>query len=60
MTTLFNIGDEIKVTIKGKIKEYSASELGDCYVIELTDINPKGTRVYLDTPTLSKATKLND
>ena len=60
MTTLFDIGDEIKVTLQGKVKEYSVSENGDCYVIELTNVKPERTMVYLDTATLIRAKKVND
>ena len=35
MTTLFDIGDEIEMTIKGKVKQFSVDRQGDCYVIEL-------------------------
>lgn len=60
MTTLFDIGDEIKVTLKGKIKEYTISENGDCYIIDLTDVKPNGTRIYLDSVALKDAVKTND
>lgn len=60
MTMLFNIGDEIKITMEGKIKEYSISENGDCYIIELSDVDPKGTRVYLNTPILLKTAMLKE
>ena len=53
MVTLFNIGDEIEVTLRGIIKEYSASESGDCYTILLPE--QKNTRVYLDSISLSNA-----
>ena len=59
MTTLFDIGDGIEVTLKGKVKEYSISENGDCYIIELTNVKPNGTRVYLDSKTLANAKMMN-
>lgn len=57
MTTLFDIGDEIQLTLKGKIKEYSISDrIGDCYTIELNDANTDNKndkiRVYLDSDQL--------
>jgi len=55
MITLFNIGDEIEVTLRGIVKEYSASESGDCYTILLPE--QKNTRVYLNSLSLSKAIK---
>jgi len=47
MTTLYDIGDEIKITLEGKVIEYSATRDGDCYVIELSDPKQKSNRVYL-------------
>lgn len=47
MTTLYDIGDKIKVTLDGKVIGYSASNSGDCYTIELIDPKHKGNRVYL-------------
>lgn len=47
MTTLYDIGDKILITLDGKVIEYSASRNGDCYVIELSDPKQKGNRVYL-------------
>lgn len=47
MTTLYDIGDMIKITLEGKVIEYSASRDGDCYVIELSDPKQKNNRVYL-------------
>ena len=35
MTTLFDIGDTIELTMKGKVKSFSASKDGDCYVISI-------------------------
>lgn len=52
MRTLYDIGDEIKITLEGKIIEYSASKDGDCYVIELTDPKQRGNRVYLSDENL--------
>lgn len=47
MTTLYDIGDSIKITLEGKVIEYSATRDGDCYVIELSDPKQKNNRVYL-------------
>ena len=46
MKTLYDIGDEIEIKLRGVVKEYSVSGLGDSYKIEL-----KGTNliVYLGT-----------
>lgn len=49
MTTLFNIGDKIKLTMIGTIRSFSIDKNGDCYVIDLK--NTKGeafTSVYLE------------
>ena len=35
MTTLFDIGDEIELTVKAKVDEFTASKNGDCYVLVL-------------------------
>ena len=47
MTTLYDIGNRIKITLEGKVIEYSATRDGDCYVIELSDPKQKSNRVYL-------------
>ena len=54
MTTLFDIGDEIELTMRGKVKSISFSENGDCYVVTLKDPKneTKDTPVYLDTNSL--------
>lgn len=57
MTTIFNVGDEIKMTLRGRIIEYTASLNGDCYVVELRARDTNGhkndwLRVYLDTESL--------
>lgn len=59
MTTLYDIGDEVEIKMVGKIKSYSASKEGDCYVIELTNVSPEGTKVYLDTPSLINSRIIN-
>lgn len=64
MTTLFDVGDEIEVTLRGKIKAYSIEEVGgDCYTIVLEDPNlmhnTRGTYVYLDSEALKNAKKVN-
>lgn len=33
MTTLFDIGDTIELTMRGTIHEYSKGQNGDCYTI---------------------------
>lgn len=58
MTTLYDIGDEIEVCLKGKIKEFSISEHGDCYVVELTNLKERSDRVYLDSNMLINHSKL--
>ena len=52
MTTLYDIGDNIKITFDGKVVGYSASKDGDSYTIELTDPAQRGNRVYLSTEDL--------
>ena len=52
METLYNIGDEIRITLDGKIIEYSVSKSGDCYTIELSDPKQRGNRVYLTSEDL--------
>jgi len=60
MTTLFDIGDEIQLTLNGEIKQYTVADDGDCYTIALKnngEIND-GVRIYLDTPALKNAIKV--
>ena len=52
MKTLYDIGDEIKVTLEGKVIEYSASKDGDCYTIELSDPRQSRNRIYLSSKDL--------
>ena len=50
MTTLFDIGDKIKLTLEGEVIEYSTSKNGDCYIVEIK--SPRGdekSRVYFET-----------
>lgn len=54
MKTLYDIGDEIKITLEGKVIEYSASEDGDCFVIKLSDPKQKGNRIYLSSDDLKE------
>ena len=35
MQTLFDVGDEIEVTVRGKVKNISVSDQGDCYVVSI-------------------------
>ena len=59
MKTLFDIGDEIRVTLTGKVLEYSVSANGDCYTIALNDLQPTETRVYLDSAALRNAVRVD-
>jgi len=56
METLYDIGDEIEIRMRGVVKEYSASENGDCYIIMLNNISSdttnRGVRVYLSSDDL--------
>ena len=61
MTTLFDINDEIELTMHGTVHSFSASNNGDCYVIYLK--SDKGDiPVYLDSSSLilSNAKKVNE
>ena len=53
MKTLYDIGDEIEIRMRGVIKEYSASESGDCYIIMLkntsSDTTNRDVRIYLSS-----------
>ena len=63
MTTLFDIDDEIELTMRGKVKSFSISNSGDCYTIYLRDKDNKEiTCVYLDSQALimGKARKVGD
>ena len=60
MKTLFDIGDEIMVTLSGKVLEFSASANGDCYTIALTDAKSSETRVCLDSAALRNAVRVDD
>lgn len=63
MTTLFDIGDEIELTMRGKVKSFSINNSGDCYIISLKDKDNKEiTCVYLDSQALAmgKAKKVGD
>lgn len=57
MTTLFDIGDEIDIRLCGKLVSFSVSGNGDCYVVELTDTKPEGTKLYLDSAALKNAVR---
>lgn len=58
MKTLYDIGDEIEIRMCGVIKEYSASESGDCYVIMLkstpSDTTNRDVRIYLSSDDLRR------
>lgn len=58
MKTLFDIGDEISVTLKGKVVEYSVSKDGDCYIIELTHPRNQRSRIYLSSSDLYDAKRI--
>ena len=57
MTTLFDIGDELDIRLSGKLVSFSVSDNGDCYVVELTDTKPEGTKLYLDSAALKNAVR---
>lgn len=58
MNTLFDIGEEVNLTLKGKVIGYSASlSSGDCYTIEISDTRNNNLRVYLDTDSLKHMTR---
>ncbi|MDT3386700.1 MAG: hypothetical protein LIR46_02900 [Bacteroidota bacterium] len=54
MTTLFDIGDEIELTMTGVVKEFSMKKPNDdCYVIYLKGKEgDSDTAIFLDTKTL--------
>lgn len=61
MTTLFDINDEIELTMRGTVHTITISNNGDCYVIYLK--HDKGDiPVYLDSDSLalSNAKKVNE
>lgn len=60
MNTLFDIGDTIEFTMRGKVREYTKTYNGDCYTIVLSDQHD--LRVYVDTESLivSNAKKVGE
>ena len=60
MTTLFDIGDEIQLTMRGTVHSFSVSDKGDCYIIYLKNSKEQDIPVYLDSDSLivSKAKKV--
>lgn len=50
MNTLFDVGDTIEFTVRGKVREYMKTYDGDCYTIVLSDQND--LRIYVDTESL--------
>lgn len=61
MTTLYDIGDNIKITLDGKVIGYSASKDGDSYTIELTGPMQGGNRVYLSSEQLKgRSSKIDE
>lgn len=61
MTTLFDINDEIELTMHGTVRSFSVSNNGDCYVIYLKN-DKEDIPVYLDSNSLilSNAKKVNE
>jgi hypothetical protein len=59
MTTLFDINDEIELTMRGTVHSFSISNSGDCYVIYLKS-DKEDIPVYLnsDSLVLSNAKKV--
>ena len=55
MTTLFDVGDEITVTLNGRIKRYTNDGYGDCYTICVQDSTGRETDVYMSTEALKLA-----
>lgn len=61
MTTLYDIGDNIKITLDGTVVGYSASKDGDSYMIELTGPMQRGNRVYLSSEQLKgRSSKIDE
>ena len=52
MTTLFDIGDEIQLTMRGTVRSFSMSNNGDCYIIYLKNSKELDVPVYLDSNSL--------
>jgi hypothetical protein len=61
MTTLFDINDEIELTMRGTVHSFSISNNGDCYVIYLKS-DKEDIPVYLDSDSLvlSNAKKVGE
>lgn len=61
MTTLFDINDEIELTMRGTVHSFSISNNGDCYVIYLKN-DKEDIPVYLDSDSLvlSNAKKVGE
>ena len=61
MTTLFDINDEIELTMRGTVHSFSISNSGDCYVIYLKS-DKEDVPVYLDSDSLvlSNAKKVGE
>ena len=58
MQTLFDIGDIIEFKIQGKIKEYTARQDSDCYVIDIINgvsDRRENVRIYLGSDALENA-----
>lgn len=62
MTTLFDIGDEIQLTMRGTVHSFSVSDKGDCYIVYLKNSKDQDVPVYLDSDSLivSNAKKVNE
>ena len=61
MTTLFDINDEIELTMRGTVHSFSINNNGDCYVIYLKS-DKEDVPVYLDSDSLvlSNAKKVGE
>lgn len=61
MTTLFDVGDEIEVTLRGVVRQYTISGVdNDCYTITLKGGRNDGNYIYLDSKSLAEATRTKD
>ena len=54
MTAIFDVGDNIRFSLDGKIIGYTCTKDGDCYTIEIDDDKRNCIRVYLDTEALKR------
>jgi len=61
MQTLFDVGDKVEITVRGKISSISLSAKGDCYVVNIdADMKeakgnaPYEYNLYFDSAMLKK------